>query len=74
MALPDFDQDRFSEGLEDLAVQKLVMHRAVETFAVAISPCAVWRDVKYLYIDPSWQLLDAIGDKFRTIAHEESSI
>lgn len=41
MAPPGFDQDlRLGQGVEDLPVQELVAHRAVEALAVVIFPWA----------------------------------
>ena len=65
---PGFDQDLcLSQGVEDLAIQELVAHRAVEALAVAILPWAAGCDVERLHTDLRQPLLHGIGNELGAI-------
>lgn len=68
VSAPALDQDpSFGQGVEDLPVQELVAHRAVEGLTVAIFPWAVGCNVERFHADLRQPLLHGIGDKFRAI-------
>ena len=68
MPSPGFDQDlSLGQSVEDLPVQELVAHRAIEGLAVAILPWATRRDVECLYADLRQPLLHSVGDKFGAV-------
>jgi hypothetical protein len=72
VALPGFDQDLcLSQGLEDLSVQWLVAHRAIEAFTLAVLPGACERNVERLDTALRKPLLHGIGYKFQAVAHWE---
>ena len=65
---PGFVQDLcLSQGVEDLAIQELVAHRAIEAFTVAVLPRATWSDVERLHADLRQPLLHGIGDELGAV-------
>lgn len=68
MPSPGFDQyTGFGQRVEDLTLEQLVAHQAVEGLAVAVFPRAARCDVERFHADLRQPLLDGRGDKFRTI-------
>ena len=68
MPPPRFDEDlRFSEAVEDLAVEQLIAQAAVERFTIAILPRAARCDVKGLDADLCQPVLDGGSDELGAI-------
>ena len=71
-APPAFHDDAgFGEGVEDLAIEKLVAEAGVEALDVSILPRAPRLDVGGLCTDGGNPILDGLGNKLRAIAPSE---
>lgn len=68
VAPPAFDDDlRFSEGIEDFAVEKLVAEPGVERLDEAVLPWAAGRDVGGLRANCADPGLHSLGDEFGAV-------